>query len=618
MLGSACAAQDASGQGVSFCLDDVSVAPLPADARWALLPEVLPSPSPPPPPAPPPSLDAPPQRGAAAPSARAYVSYWADWERGGEALPVEGAPERAAFLRTLRREMAAWLAEACDDGGDDVAPPRVALLQAEAGRGDGNATLRARFALTFAAALADAEHAEDAAPPPRRTLLLSRRDVQAGAARAAGAASAAAERAAAAAAAAAEQAADRAAAALRDNTLPAPVGPLLRALGRARFSHVDVTDAPPNTAPVPAPADEPTLPPLLAPSPGPELESAAPAPEARLALQPPPPEPVLPAVAAAPAPAEPWWRNAAALGLGASALVEPSSDSADAPPPAPAPGPSAAAVVVTTTAMTPPRSREQALPPAVLVSLLALSAATAVAGVVFLCAGLAWWRSGVRLRAATPAAMLAGKGKARKGGAAAVALKPRAAWPRRKRAKGDAAADAAEPASTSAAAPAAAVLTPLPPAAAATVDAAALTRRIQTLRAEARALPAGAAPPAASVLALGDAFAALGRLSSSSAGTASAADALDAAAQFAEARACYARAAAQLAATGDAGGAAAALAHAATLPGAAATTSPRRRAGGTDARDTRAPPAERSILAPAASGARARSGDRSAQYGGVQ
>jgi hypothetical protein len=652
--------QDASGEGVSFCLDDVSVTPLPRDARWALLPAdgapqtaavaTAPPPAavPPPLPLPDAAASAAPASAAgraprAAPAARRYVSYWATWPEAGHALPpASDGHNRDVFLRALRKEMAAWLANAT------AAPPqRTTLLQAVAGEGEG-AALSARFALAFAPA-ADAADVgapapgaaggRDAVAPPRRTLLLKRADFAA----AASSAKAAATRAADAAADAADAAADAAAAALRDNKLPPPVGPLLRALGRARFSGVAVSATPPPPdAPLPAALASPEE----APAPA-ALAIDAPAPAQQLDAPPPPlplPLPLIGAAAPSAAVANASGDDArASTAAAAPAATQPESAAAPAAPlqqadaAAPVPAAEAAAALLQspagTTSASPSASlaspssssphRDGALPPTVLIALLALSAATAVAGVVFLCAGLAWWRSGMRLRARGDALDgddgFGGKGKMKggKGGHKGVLLRSRRPGGGKAGASvkaRTAAAVVAEEAPPALGVPSTAAPSSSPPDVAAA--AAALTRRIQALRAVALpsahpgdATPAGRAARAGESLSLGDAFAALGRLSASANGHL---PTIDAAAQFAEARACYARAAAAHTAAGDAPGAAAAMTRAAALPGAPATVAavadaamtPRRRAGGSGARDTRAPPAERTILAPRSSGAR--------------
>ena len=263
---------------------------------------------------------------AAQPEAAVRVDFWMTWERGAAALPAESTPERDAFLRALRRDVASWLASAAAD----AAPLRLKITQV-ATRDDG--TLAVRFRLSVPASDAQAS---------RR--LLDVRSAVAGAASSAQAH--------------ADAAVDSLASMMRRNSLPAPVGPVLRALGRGRISGVAVDDARSRAA-APAPAvsepehaDEQVVLPA---------RSASPAPA-------PVPAPREMEVPAAPAPAPAFLR----MKVPEAPRVADDSGAAS-----PAPGPA---------------RHHRASPPAVLLVVAALSAMLLGMGALLCCAALAWRR----------------------------------------------------------------------------------------------------------------------------------------------------------------------------------------------------------------------------------
>ena len=300
-------------------------------AHWALLQDDAASPAPP-------AEAAAPQ--ATQPEAAARVDFWMTWERGAAgALPAEGTPERDAFLRALRRDVADWLASAAGD-----APAlRVKITQVVAREDAG--TLAVRFRLSVPA------DAPGDAPASRR--LLDVRGAMAGAAASAQAR--------------AEEAVDLLAAMMRRNSLPAPAGPVLRALGRGRISDVAVDDARSRAA-APAPAkSEPEL--------ADEVVPPAPAPASATPVTPAP----------APAPHE-------------------ESGSAAAPAPIPAHIDPVERVVGDGGAMSPAPAaaarHHHAAPSAVRLVVAALSAALLGLGVLLCCAALAWRRRRLPAQAA--------------------------------------------------------------------------------------------------------------------------------------------------------------------------------------------------------------------------
>ena len=139
-------------------------------ARWALLDGVAPTAAPAAQ-----ATAAPSPAQAAAPPARpddaARVDFWVTWQRGADALPAEGTPERDAFLRALRRDVADWLASASPG---DAKALRLKITQVTT-RDDGQ--LAVRFKLSMPA------DATPDAPASRR--LLDARGAVAGAASAA-------------------------------------------------------------------------------------------------------------------------------------------------------------------------------------------------------------------------------------------------------------------------------------------------------------------------------------------------------------------------------------------------------------------------------------------------
>jgi hypothetical protein len=312
--------QDASGRGAAFCVDDVYSAPMLSAARWALLDDSAVAPPPPT------AAVAQPSPAEATPPARsedaARVDFWVTWERGAAALPAEGTPERDAFLKALRRDVADWLASAAPS---DATAIRLKIAQVRA-QEDGR--LAVRFKLSMPA--------ETEASSASRRLLDARGAV-------AGAASAAQKR--------AEAAVDSLAGAMRCNSLPAPVGPVLRALGRARISNVAVEDARTRAA-APAPASSEPEPLLEAPAEAPAASAPAPVPHDADDIVP---------VASAPERAE----------------AAPRSGDAEAASPAPAPA------VIT---------KQHSAPPAVIVVVAALSSLLLALGALLCCAALAWRR----------------------------------------------------------------------------------------------------------------------------------------------------------------------------------------------------------------------------------
>lgn len=257
------------------------------------------------------------------------MDFWVTWERGAAALPAEGTPERDAFLRALRRDVADWLASAAPG---DATAIRLKITQVKA-QDDGR--LAVRFKLSMPADGAGA--AEPEASSASRRLLDARSAV-------AGAASAAQKR--------AEAAVDSLAGAMRRNSLPAPVGPVLRALGRARISNVAVEDARTRAA-APAPANSEPEPLSEAPAEAPAASAPAPAPHEAVDIV---------AVASAPERAE----------------AAPRVGDVQAASPAPAP-----AVVA---------KHQHPAPPAVIVVVAALSSLLLALGALLCCAALAWRR----------------------------------------------------------------------------------------------------------------------------------------------------------------------------------------------------------------------------------
>jgi len=218
--------KDVSGRGAAFCLDDVYAANVFSASRWALLDESAsgaPAPAAGGAAAVPPAQAAPRNRTETA----ARVSFWVTWAAGSAAaLPAEGTPERDAFLRALRRDVSDWLASAA--GGDgDAKGMRLKITQVQT-QDDGMLAMRFSLALP----------AEDVDAAASRRLLDVRSAVT-------GAVSTARSR--------AEAAAASLAGMMRRNSLPAPAGPVLRALGRGQISGVAVEVARTQAA-APAPA----------------------------------------------------------------------------------------------------------------------------------------------------------------------------------------------------------------------------------------------------------------------------------------------------------------------------------------------------------------------------
>ena len=289
-----------------------------------------------------PSAEAAAPQAVAPPEAAARVDFWVTWDNGAAALPAEGTSEREAFLHALRRDVADWLASAAPD-----APALHLKITQVATRQDG--TLAVRFRLSVPAA--DAGSAPDAQAARR---LLDARSAVAGAASSVQAH--------------AEAAVDSLAAKMRRNSLPAPVGPLLRALGRGRISGVAVDDARSKAA-APAPAASE---PASEPEPEPADEEVLPA-ASVTSVPAPAPAPREMEMASAPAPAP------------ASAHAESEALRLDrgAVPPVP-----------------PPARHRHASPPAVLVVVAALSAMLLGLGALICCAALAWRRRRLPAQAA--------------------------------------------------------------------------------------------------------------------------------------------------------------------------------------------------------------------------
>ena len=329
--------QDASGNGAAFCVDDVYAASMLSAAHWALLMDDASGPSPA---AAAPSVEAAAPPAVAQPDAAARVDFWVTWEGGAAALPAMGTSERDAFLHALRRDVADWLASAAPD-----APALHLKITQVATREDG--TLAVRFRLSVPA---EAGAAPDAQASRR---LLDVRSAVAGAASSAQAH--------------AEAAVDSLAAKMRRNSLPAPVGPLLRALGRGRISDVAVDDARSKAA-APAPAASEPEPPAD------DAEALHPVASATPAPAPAPHEMVI-AEAPAPAPASAHAEPPEVLRVG--------DDKAGAVSP-----------------VSPPVRHYHASPPAVLVVVAALSAMVLGLGALLCCAALAWRRRKLPAQAA--------------------------------------------------------------------------------------------------------------------------------------------------------------------------------------------------------------------------
>ena len=287
-----------------------------------------------------PSAEAAAPQAVAPPEAAARVDFWMTWDNGAAALPAEGTSERDAFLHALRRDVADWLASAAPD-----APALHLKVTQVATRKDG--TLAVRFRLSVPAA--DAGSAPDAQASRR---LLDVRGAVTGAASSAQAH--------------AEAAVDSLAAKMRRNSLPAPVGPLLRALGRGRISGVAVDDARSKAA-APAPS-------ASEPEPEPAASEALPVASATSAPVPvPAPAPREVEMASAPAPA-PATAHADSEALRLDKGAEPP--------------------------VSPPARHRHASPPAVLLVVAALSAMLLGLGALLCCAALAWRRRRLPAQAA--------------------------------------------------------------------------------------------------------------------------------------------------------------------------------------------------------------------------